>query len=172
MRSCVGSGATPPCIHLARACYSWTTPKCKHGRRNAGVFPKFPERPLNIAPVAPQRRCAVAPSPVEGARCSAVSGRPLLVDFQMMYWGGRPMPPPGATVVDIESDECCTCEPLVGRKWDAGLAKPAYVQLSDAAWQDFNNEMVCRTGLEPQPSRLKIDLQLTRASPALDSCAR
>ena len=52
------------------------------------------------------------------------------------------MPPPGATVVDIESDECCTCEPLVGRKWDAGLAKPAYVQLSDAAWQDFNNEML------------------------------
>ena len=52
------------------------------------------------------------------------------------------MPPPGATVVDIESDECCTCEPLVGRKWDAGLAKPADVQLSDAAWQDFNNEML------------------------------
>ena len=66
----------------------------------------------------------------------------LLVDSQMLYWGGRPMPPPGATVVDIESDECCTCEPLVGRKWDAGLAKPAYVQLSDAAWQDFNNEML------------------------------
>ena len=28
---------------------------------------------------------------------------------------------------------------------------------------------VCRTGLEPQPSRLKIDLPLTRASRALDS---
>ena len=28
---------------------------------------------------------------------------------------------------------------------------------------------VRRTGLEPQPSRLKIDLPLTRASPALDS---
>ena len=28
---------------------------------------------------------------------------------------------------------------------------------------------VCRTGREPQPSRLKIDLPLTRASPALDS---
>ena len=27
---------------------------------------------------------------------------------------------------------------------------------------------VCLTGLEPQPSRLKIDLPLTRASPALD----
>ena len=56
------------------------------------------------------------------------------------------MPPPGATVVDIESDECCTCEPLVGRKWDAGLAKPAYVQLSDTAWQDFNNEMLRKVG--------------------------
>ena len=29
---------------------------------------------------------------------------------------------------------------------------------------------VCRTRLEPQPSRLEIDLPLTRASPALDRC--
>ena len=29
--------------------------------------------------------------------------------------------------------------------------------------------IVCRAGLEPQPSRLEIDLPLTRASPALDS---
>ena len=57
------------------------------------------------------------------------------------YWGGRAGPPPGATVVEIESEECCSCEPLVGRKWDAALPKPAYVQLSEGAWRDFNNEM-------------------------------
>ena len=33
-------------------------------------------------------------------------------------------------------------------------------------------DRVRRTGLEPQPSRLKIDLPLTRASPALDSRRR
>jgi len=35
-----------------------------------------------------------------------------------------------------------------------------------------NADPVCRTGLEPQPSRLEIDLPLTRASPALDRLAR
>lgn len=60
----------------------------------------------------------------------------------MAFWGNRAMPPPGATVVEIESEECCSCEPLTGRKWDAALSKPAYVQLSEGAWQDFNNEML------------------------------
>ena len=42
---------------------------------------------------------------------------------------------------------------------------PAGIQL---ARQLSKGSKVCLTGLEPQPSRLKIDLPLTRASPALD----
>ena len=38
---------------------------------------------------------------------------------------------------------------------------------NDCAFPDVGY-FVCRTGLEPQASRLKIDLPLTRASPALD----
>ena len=39
---------------------------------------------------------------------------------------------------------------------------------NDCAFPDVGY-FVCRTGLEPQASRLKIDLPLTRASPALHS---
>jgi len=66
----------------------------------------------------------------------------MVPQSQSAFWGGRAMPPPDATVVEIESEECCSCEGIVGRKWDAALPKPAYVQLSEGAWQDFNNEML------------------------------
>ena len=42
---------------------------------------------------------------------------------------------------------------------------PGGIQL---ARQLSKGSKVCITGLEPQPSRRKIDLPLTRASPALD----
>ena len=47
----------------------------------------------------------------------------------------------GTVVVEIESDDCCSFEPVVGRKWNTALPKPAFVQLSDGAWQDFLNAM-------------------------------
>lgn len=59
----------------------------------------------------------------------------------MNVWSSRPTPPPGTTVVEIESEECCTFEPVCGRKWDPTLAKPAFLHLSDGAWRDFANEM-------------------------------
>ena len=49
----------------------------------------------------------------------------------------------------------------VGCRWCACVARNTFTVTEEYG--------VRRTGLEPQPSRLKIDLPLTRASPALDS---
>mmetsp|Transcript_2433 Transcript_2433/g.4107 ORF Transcript_2433/g.4107 Transcript_2433/m.4107 type:complete len:263 (-) Transcript_2433:86-874(-) len=53
----------------------------------------------------------------------------------------RGSPPANSVVVEIESDECCTCETLVGRTFNAGTPKPPFVIKSDAEWLTFVGEM-------------------------------
>lgn len=55
----------------------------------------------------------------------------------------RSPPPAGSTVIEIESDECGTCEPVKGRKWDPP-AKPSFVTKSDGEWQTFLSAMQAR----------------------------
>jgi len=57
-----------------------------------------------------------------------------------MYWG-RPPPPAGAIVVEVESDACGTCEPVAGRKFNASLTKPAFFTKSESDWQSFCTEI-------------------------------
>lgn len=51
----------------------------------------------------------------------------------------HPMPPPGASIIEIEAADC-TCEPLNGRKWDA-TKPPAAAAWSDAQWREYSDEM-------------------------------
>lgn len=53
----------------------------------------------------------------------------------------RPQPPPGSVVAVIESDECCAPEPMCGRKWDMGMQKPGFVQMSSSEWSSFVSTM-------------------------------
>ena len=53
----------------------------------------------------------------------------------------RAPPPAGTTVVVIESDECCTKEPLTGRQFDRSLSKPSFYQKSEGEWQAFLSKM-------------------------------
>lgn len=55
----------------------------------------------------------------------------------------RSPPPAGATVIEIESDDCGKCELLTGRKWDPP-AKPSFVNKSDGEWQIFQSTMKTR----------------------------
>ena len=59
----------------------------------------------------------------------------------MGNFSSRPLPPAGAAVIEIESDECCTCEPLVGRKWDNSLPQPQFVRMSAGSWSGFVQTM-------------------------------
>jgi len=58
-------------------------------------------------------------------------------DFSMM----RQQPPPGSVVFVIESEECCSDEPIRGRKWDATMPKPSFVNLSSSEWSNFVGTM-------------------------------
>ena len=53
---------------------------------------------------------------------------------------GRLPPPPGAVVVEIESDAFCTTDPCTGRSWPA-VAKPSFVVMSEGEWSDFVESM-------------------------------
>ena len=53
---------------------------------------------------------------------------------------GRLPPPPGAVVVEIESDAFCTTDPCTGRSWPA-VAKPSFVMMSEGEWSDFVESM-------------------------------
>lgn len=50
-------------------------------------------------------------------------------------------PPPGATLMVIESAEGCSNEACCGRKWDIGIAQPSFVSISSAEWEVFVQEM-------------------------------
>ena len=49
------------------------------------------------------------------------------------------------------------------------LTEEEATEIMRVAEPRFSRSPVCLTRLEPQPSRLQMDLPLTRASPALDS---
>lgn len=53
----------------------------------------------------------------------------------------RPQPPAGAFIFEIESDQCCTCEPCTGRKWDDNMQKPAHASMSPSEWENFVGSM-------------------------------
>ena len=58
----------------------------------------------------------------------------------MAHWY-RPQPPPNSTIIEIESDDCCSQEPLTGRNFDVSRAKPGFFTKSDGEWQTFKDEM-------------------------------
>ena len=53
---------------------------------------------------------------------------------------GVPPPPAGSVVVVIESAESCSMEPCTGRKFDANLQQPPFVDIPTQAWQQFIDE--------------------------------
>ena len=58
-------------------------------------------------------------------------------DWSMM----RQQLPPGTTVFVIESDECCSNEPIKGRRWDPAMPQPPFVSLSSSEWINFVETM-------------------------------
>ena len=58
-------------------------------------------------------------------------------DFSML----RQQPQPGSIVFVVESDECCSNEPVAGRRWDAAMPKPAFVSMSSSEWSGFLTTM-------------------------------
>ena len=53
----------------------------------------------------------------------------------------RPVPPPGAVIAVIESDECCSSAPCTGRLWDESMQKPSFVAMSAGEWSTFTATM-------------------------------
>ena len=79
--------------------------------------------------------------------------------------GFAPGPMPSSTVCTVSAERAAVRRVQMGmrRKAPTGVESQTNGRMADIMGQ------VRRTGLAPQPSRLKIDLPLTRASPALDS---
>ena len=58
----------------------------------------------------------------------------------MAHWG-RPPLPAGGVEITIESDECCSSEPVAGRNFNTAVAKPSYFTKSESDWQTFLSEV-------------------------------